>query len=265
MACHYQNQATSLLVWDLINPSKDEKPLHRIEPTKPEPAVFPAGASAEDKSEAKEDYKEAKKDYKEDYSRWKHEVESFAKIIEYIYDTVSASNVIFIQDVEVHPWDILRALKARLAPTDSARMLEVERLYKKVSTGPTTKQSYEAWLDDYIQMYSKAKHIGVAEVKDPRRAYRDFLLAISDPAPILAQTHEFLLDEVTDHEAQHFKLIDKFRNHVRLHDIKHTAAHHHAFAAEEGSSSKEEKGKGKGRGNASYRGQSPGPPPCIVV
>ena len=59
-------------------------------------------------------------------------------------------NVTFIQNVEPHPWNVLRALKNTLAPSDQAQSLEVDQRYRKLCKGPGT-QDLEAWLDESIE------------------------------------------------------------------------------------------------------------------
>lgn len=71
-------------------------------------------------------------------------------------------------------------------------------------------------------MYHKAKAVGVAEVKDTQRCFRDFIMAIEKISPVLAQRYEEVIEEFAPegHEALLFKVIEKFRNHIRLRDIK---------------------------------------------
>ncbi|KAL8846356.1 MAG: hypothetical protein Q9221_008549, partial [Calogaya cf. arnoldii] len=116
----------------------------------------------------------------------------------------------------------LQTLKSKLAPTDLIRSLELEYEYKKLKDSLTLKQNIKAWLDKYMQMYHKAKVVGIVEVKDTQRCYRDFIIAINKIAPVLAQRYEEVIDEFAPegHEALLFKVIKKFYHHIRLRDIK---------------------------------------------
>lgn len=75
------------------------------------------------------------------------------------------------------------------------------------------------------------------------------------PAPVLATNHLLRLDDEADHETEHFKLIESFRNHNRL-SIKPTVANS-AFAAAEGDS------KPKGNRTPSFRNNNSKPSKCI--
>ena len=257
-----RTKATGYRIWDLINPSKDSRPTSRTEPL--EPVYTPPLVTTIDTiAKAEADHKMAKKDYHTAYLKWNQEQESFVKIIDFIYDTVSASNIAFLQHCEVHPWDLLRTLQKRLAPTDSARSLELERLYKKLSAGPTQNQSVMAWIDEYCQMYPLAKHIGVAEVTDGKRALRDFIIAISKFNPVLAQFAERDLDKIKPggHEDYQTELTEEFRNYLRMHKVEND--HPAAFAASEAKDKDSDKDKPKGK--TSLKDKDAKAPKCICL
>ena len=90
--------------------------------------------------------------YKRELQEQKEQKEAMAKVIRFIYDTTSVSNLTYIQKVEIHPWNVLRALQDRLAPSDAARSLELKQQYHRLRRGPTNRQNVDAWLDDYIKM-----------------------------------------------------------------------------------------------------------------
>ncbi|KAL8697012.1 MAG: hypothetical protein Q9201_007358 [Fulgogasparrea decipioides] len=58
-------------------------------------------------------------------------------------------------------------------------------------------------------IYETAKQVGIAEVSDTRRAYRDFLLAISETAPVIAQMNQLLIETVDDIEKQLLLVIEQ--------------------------------------------------------
>lgn len=67
-------------------------------------------------------YKLHMQQYKAHLHIWEKQHESFTKLIDFIHDTITLPNTI-----EIHPWNIRRALKQKHAPSDSARSLEMER------------------------------------------------------------------------------------------------------------------------------------------
>lgn len=250
-------KATGYQIWGLIDPAKTERP-SLDEPTEPD-----LDSMSGDKIELR--YKIAYTKYKREYQVWQKQTEGLAKIISHIFDTTSITNITYIQDIEVHPWIVLRALKARLAPTDDARSFELEQQYNRLVKGPIARQSVEAWLDEYLKMYTLGKQVKIAEVVDSKRAYRDFLQAIEKTAPTFAEVHQLLLDGVNatiDYDAQILQTIEKFRHHVRLKEAKKGkgGASHSAFATDEGKTSDESKALEGGK--PSFRGNKQQLPPC---
>ena len=101
---------------------------------------------------------------------------AFTELMDFIYDTIALQNIIYIQSEDPNPWSILRALKARLAPTDEARSDEIEAQYQRLIKGPENRD-LEAWLRQYERVYTKAKLYAIGVVVE--RAQRDFLLAVT--------------------------------------------------------------------------------------
>ena len=246
-------KASGYSIWDLIDPSINIRPTGKQEPT--EPSLDSQAGT--DFTEKHARYKIASSKYKKELQDWKEQKDSMAKIINHIYDTTTVANLSFIQTIEVHPWNVLQALKARLAPSDSARSLELEQQYNRMTRGPTSRQSVDAWLDDYLKMLTLAKQARIAEVTDSKRAYRDFLHAIEKTAPTFAEVYELQLEAVVDHETQLIAIIDTFRHHMRMKEARkgRGAISNSAFAADESEGS-------NGR-SPSFRSQQHEQPSCI--
>lgn len=103
-------KAVAYGVWDSIDPTKDTKP---VEALKPYPPILLA---AEDETEAPSAvaiarYNAAQTIYKPTLREWKNRTNPNSKLMDFIYNTVSVANATHIQKIEVHPWDLLRALK----------------------------------------------------------------------------------------------------------------------------------------------------------
>lgn len=250
-------KATGYKIWDLVDPSKSTKPKGKEEPTKPDLDAM----EGDNFTEKHARYKMHLTDYKRELQEQKEQEEAMAKIISFIYDTTSVTNLTYIQKVEIHPWDVLRALQARLAPSDSARSLDLEQQYYRLAKGPSNRQNVDNWLDDYIKMYTQAKEADIAEVTKPKRAYRDFLHAIENQAPTFAEVHEMAMSTAppeTDYEALLFTVIEQYRHHARLKESKKgkSPASNSAFAADENK-------KPKSGRNSSFRGEDQSPPPCV--
>ena len=128
------------------------------------------------------------------------------------------------------PWDHLIALKRRLAPSDSARALDIETKYHKLCKGPG-KQDIEAWLEEWQLVCSEAISYKIGEAIG-NRPLRDFLMAIHSKEPIFADS--YLMDLEDDKPQDLDLLIENFRRLIRLHQSQKAKDNntHSAFAAE---------------------------------
>ena len=253
-----KGKATGYLIWDLVNPALTTKPTVLIEPIEP---AFPAiSADAAANSASLTAYKLNMTRYKSQVSMWEKQHASFTKLIDFIYSTVGKANLIYLQNTEVHPWDFLRALKAKLAPSDSARSLAVEKEYHRLKAGPGSRRDVEAWVDDWSQTLVQAKDNNLAEALDNRRVYRDFLLAIEKHAPVLAQFCVYGEDNITDYQAALAIAEEKFRQHIRLHDVGKGGVSHSAFATDENEKSNQNHKESK---KPSYKGKVTEPGECL--
>ena len=118
-----QTKATRSGIWDLINPSLATKAAEFPEPVKPSPPLPEPGQQVD--KNAVETYKLLTADYKLDLDEYDRQQRALTEITNFIHETVSVQTATFIKKADTHPWSQLRALKARLAPTDSARSVEV--------------------------------------------------------------------------------------------------------------------------------------------
>ena len=219
-----KGKSSSYHIWSLVNPALNTKPTALPEPQEPAIPHIPDTASAEDSSKAVSKYTLQVTKYNTDLARWEKQQASFTRILDFIYASISKANLVYIESAEVHPWDYLRALQAKLAPSDSARSLAIEKDYHRVKAGPTSRQSVEAWIDEWTHTLARARDNGLAETSDPERVYRDFLLAIEKYAPILSSVCEFNMSSMTDFTTALAISEDDFRRYIRHHGTKETAS-----------------------------------------
>ena len=204
-------KATNLNIWGLIDPQLPVKPEALAKPIEP---IFDPGAStASFNKDGYEFYKAQHHLYRPQLARYKKQKEAFVSIISFIQETITAHNVVFIQHVEGHPYDILKALKERLAPTDKARTLQLRVRYDKLRKGPGN-QNIEAWVNDWQQWFYEASACKLAEVEGDR-AITDFLLAIKTKNPSYAESHLAMLEWNPNTRTMH-QFIEAYRQYVRL-------------------------------------------------
>ena len=241
-------RATTTQIWDLINPNLAERPLSLKQPVEPEFEMPDDDAQFDiTKYEA---YKARKDIYKTKLAKFERQQKAFGDLITFIQDTIAAHNVTFIQKEEPHPWNLLRALKQRLAPSDEARDLEIEPNYHRLCKGPGT-QSIEAWIDDWVVTYTNGKEYGIAETTGSR-PIRDFLMAARTKEPTFADAHLVMI-RLQDSKYNFYTLVEDFRQHIRLQHIHQPSNNstHSAFATDAKSN------------NSSFRGKEAPPKPCI--
>ena len=113
-----RNQAESHNVWNLIDPTFPVRPIALTKP--PEPLFDLGDSAATSDSKAFESHKAQQVVYKSWLARYNEQQTGFTAIISFIHETTTVENAILIQEIESHPYDLLVALKQRLAPTDQA-------------------------------------------------------------------------------------------------------------------------------------------------
>ena len=174
--CH---QAESLGVCSLIDPSF---PVRMIALSKPIKRIFDPGESAGTLDPKAFEF------YKSRPARYNEQKTAFTAIISFIQETVTVENAILIQKVKSHTYNLLVALKQRLAPTDQARSLYLEKRYEKLKKGPGN-QDIKTWVRDWQQMHTNTLTHGLAEVSGDR-PMRDFLLAIYSKGPAYSTSQQ---------------------------------------------------------------------------
>lgn len=197
-------------VWDLINPDLNIKPLQQERPIKPT-FVVPQSTNEIDKDSYKL-FKIQISAYKHDLDEYDRQQNALMEIINFIHDSLSVQTALFIKNVDAHPWSQLRALKARLAPTDQARSIEVERLYHRLAKGPGNRD-VEAWIQEWEFMYADAMSLAICEVKG-QRAQRDFLLAVAKYEPAFSDNYLLRITD-EDESFEMDRLVEEFRHLIR--------------------------------------------------
>lgn len=240
-------RATNSRIWNLIDPGLTEQPVSLVKPIVPQ-YLMPDN-DADFNIDTYNVFKAHKHLYKTDYALFERQQNAFGDIISFFWETIATHNLKFIQSEDPHPWNILRALKRRFAPSDEAHNLQIERKYHKLCKGPDT-ENLETWLDEWTITFTEPKERAIADLTGTR-SVRDFLMAIRSKDPAFADAHLVLLEDKGADDL--YQLIEKFRQHIRLQRLQHPSKRksHSAFAA------------GTNSNNASFQGQQKPPKPCI--
>ena len=83
------------------------------------------------------------------------------------------------------PYDIILALKQRIAPTDQARKTELQNRYRKLQKMPRN-QNIDNYLWEWERTYTECKELNLADVDDNWPLF-DFLNAVSGIATSFAE------------------------------------------------------------------------------
>ena len=81
-------------------------------------------------------------------------------------------------------YDMIIALKKRVAPTDQVHQLETSTKYQRLRKSPRN-QAVEPWLQQWECIYAECQKLDLPDIKNDRAVY-DFLQAVSSIAPDFA-------------------------------------------------------------------------------
>ena len=231
-----RTRATNSGIWNLVNPETTPKPLDVLPPIKPV-FILPIDPSTYDPA-AYEVFKVQTHIYKLWLGEYEKQQKAYADLITFIQETVTVQNATYIQKVDAHPWNLLRALKERLAPSDEARSIEIENKYHKLCKGPG-KQDMEIWIEEWQTVYAEGKAYGISEVSGTR-PIRDFIMAILIKEAAFANT--YLIGLKNRIEEEFYEIVKEFRSYIRMHQTQKINQNtHSAFASE-----KKKEGQGQG-------------------
>ena len=146
--------------------------------------------------------------------------------------STSKDNIVYLKG-KVTIYDMLVALKKRLALTDDARKIEVATKYSKLRVFDK-KTDLEAQCRNQETTYTDAVELGLLEVADDRSQY-DFTTAITAVDESYATTQQFYLRQATkgnkDAVPTLYDLVEDFRNHRRRATALKSSPSHSAFSA----------------------------------
>lgn len=176
-------KATNTGIWELVDPDLEVMPVRKAKPQPPERVNLEQADTVRTEL-AKANYQV----YKLELAEFKKEEKALTDLFNFIRQTISPANVIHIQRIDPHPWNVLRTLKQRLAPSETVRELTVEQKYRKLCEGPSSVQNISQWIRNWWLMLDDAKGLNIVELRT-NRAVRDFILAIRGIYPVFAYHH----------------------------------------------------------------------------
>jgi hypothetical protein len=168
--------------------------------------------------------------YKNNLSAYETQQRAITNLINFIQETITVENALYIEKMKSHSWDQLRALQTRLTSTNVARLMNIETRYRKLCKG-LDMQDIETYLKNWQMTYTEAKAWNIEEISD-NRSIRDFLVTLSARDPIFSQSYMMHID---DDKTNLFDLIEKFRRYIRMSqttNVRKVTENHFAFSAQ---------------------------------
>jgi hypothetical protein len=133
-------------------------------------------------------------------------------------------------------YDILQALKQRLAPTDRARRLQLAQAYHALKKASRA-QGTEHWLQQWETTYAEAEKLNLAEIQDHKALY-DFIQASKAIDPAYANAYQVYVDTKLEDDANNvptlYNPVEQFRNNIRTNRAASKLNSHTAYATLQG-------------------------------
>ncbi len=95
-------------------------------------------------------------------------------------------------------YEKLKALKADMAPTDYARVLEVKKKYAALQEGPTRNQKVLDWLTDWESTVQQAKQFKITTITADIDAIRTFLDVIEQTDPYFNVSYVLQINQTAE-------------------------------------------------------------------
>jgi hypothetical protein len=188
------------------------------EPDRPKPSDIKEGVTTTVALTAaeREEFRFQRDDYKIELVRYQRQREALNNIKDFIITSVARQHLSYLEN-KTTVYQMLTALKKRIAPTDRARKIELARRYRDIQQGPVN-QDPDRWLTDWEKVYTDAVRLRLPEVQEEYPLY-DFLNAIRNVDKAWTAGREAILEErIRRNESLPtvYDIIEDYRNHQRI-------------------------------------------------
>ncbi|ERF70711.1 hypothetical protein EPUS_09493 [Endocarpon pusillum Z07020] len=235
-------------VKDLINPDWPIEPPQLSEPKRPTAADIKPGAASLTELDTGEQklFTLLREDYKYDMMRYRDRQSALSSIQDFILTRIDRQHLILLGGKET-VYQMLTALKKRLAPTDRAREMDVIRRYRDLQRAPKYQQ-IDKWLLQWERVYTEAEQLSLPDVQKERPLY-DFLNALRPVDTAFVAGREATVEERIrrgEDLPTVLDMLENYRNHVRISKaFSNKGSSYTAFATFQGSPEDKEKKKQK--------------------
>jgi hypothetical protein len=160
-------------------------------------------------------------------SHWEDWGLKYAALRSFIQETITRTYLTYTFDCDT-PYDMLAALKQRVAPTNRTRKIELVNQYQKLKKAPRS-QNLDTWLQQWEKTYKECKQLKLPDVD---RLLYGFLNAFSGIAPDSANVWTINIQmklDSGDALPDLYKIVELIRNNRRLSNAQKGLATHSAF------------------------------------
>ena len=145
-------------IWDLIDPSQETEPPH-TEPTLPKKSNI----TGDNELTRSDTYADLMAQFNIDYRKHQEKCKTLIHTLAAIQKSVSPDYLTYIIDKDT-PWQALRALQQAIEPHSTDRLLEIDRQYKTLCSGPPRGANLRQWLNKWEKIYIEAQAIQHADI-----------------------------------------------------------------------------------------------------
>lgn len=114
--------------------------------------------------------------YKTQLMKYFIQHKTFKKFIIFIQNIIFIIVDIFIQEIKIHFWNLLRALKKRLISFDEFCKLKIEIKYQYFCRNPNNRK-IDKWFDSWQLIYSKGEKFQITKMQG-NKSIKDFIFSL---------------------------------------------------------------------------------------
>lgn len=223
-------------IWEYINPDTEKGNLPEL--SQP-PLPMPKDVNPNKKhiyqldEDEKDDLKHHRQIHKINLARYLRQETAYKGFLAYIQENISSNYFNCTMGLET-PYEMLAALKQRIAPSDEARELELINKYNKLKKLFSKNQDLENWIQEWEDIYQKGKEIDLPEVQGKRPVY-DFLNSVSSLDPEFSSFWR-LTTQTSSTPHTLYQILDEFRKNQRVVKARKGNIQYSAYATFKGES-----------------------------
>ncbi|KAK8236910.1 hypothetical protein HDK77DRAFT_302415 [Phyllosticta capitalensis] len=207
--CTIRFRANSLGVWNLIDPTNEEPQGLLTEPNRPDTSCLDE-PSTSTSPESREDLRLRLEVYKIDLGSYRRQQDNLGQVSLWILDNVSPHWFSILIESRDNPWDMLRILRRKVAPSLGEDWAKVNRDATELDKNPLEDDGVLEWLEKWELIVTRYKPLA----SNGEVSIRRFLIHRIHPK-LGQEWAKDIIDSTAKEkgEDRFFKLVEKTRQH----------------------------------------------------